>query len=442
MRVAESRAVDGGTSLATLMERAGAAVADIVWRIAAGRAILILVGPGNNGGDGYVAARILAARGAHVRVAVAMAPTTDLARAAADAWDGPVESLSPQTNVAPVLVDALFGIGMMRPMADDLGADVTRLAHAADRVIAVDVPSGVDADSGAVLGTTIPAHLTIALGALKPSHVLLPAAAQCGRTVVAPIGLDVPSHMHQIGSAPHLVPTATDHKYRRGLVSVVAGAMPGAAELAALAAQRGGAGYVQLLGGKTPPVPPHSIVRRPFPTIGNAWDERSGAIVIGPGLGQDDKARERFEIALASGRPLVIDADALSLLGDRCCAVPAILTPHGGEFARMMGADAGQGSKIDQTLAAARKYQAVIIHKGADGIIAAPDGRIAATWPGNAWLASAGTGDVLAGLCGAMLARGLDPFDAACAACGVHRDWADAAGPYLIADDLVRKENL
>jgi hydroxyethylthiazole kinase-like uncharacterized protein yjeF len=437
MRAAELAMAADGVSLVALMERAGAQLADLVWRSAAGRAVLILCGPGNNGGDGYVAARLLAARGAAVRIAASGAPTTDLAKAAAAGWAGRVEQLGPATAPAPVLVDALFGIGLTRPLAPELTATVARLAQAAARRIAVDVPSGVASDSGACL-TPVPAFdVTLALGALKPAHVLLPAAARCGVVQLATLGIRAASSIATLPAFDPPPPDPAAHKYSRGQVLVVAGPMAGAANLAAAAALRAGAGHV-LLAGAGAAV--QAVVADALPLAERLRDRRLGAVVLGPGSAPGKALAAQAALAVQSGKPLVLDASAidaaLPLLKDAAMVCPpAILTPHSGEFDRAFGA--GAGSKLDRTLAAARASGAVVIHKGADTIIASPDGRAFAAWPGSPHLASAGTGDVLAGACGAMLAQGHAPFEAAARAVWWHINQARRAGAGLIADDLV-----
>jgi ADP-dependent NAD(P)H-hydrate dehydratase / NAD(P)H-hydrate epimerase len=438
MRAAELAMTAQGTSLSELMERAGAAVADLVWRAAAGRAILILCGPGNNGGDGYVAARLLAARGAVVRVAASAAPATDLARAAAAGWAAPVEAIGADTAPAPVLVDALFGVGLARPLAPELVATLGRLAQAAERSIAVDVPSGVASDSGACLTPLPHFDITVALGALKPAHILLPAAAHCGAVQLADIGIAVDTSMTTLPRFFPQLPDADRHKYTRGQVLVIGGAMGGAGALTAAAALRAGAGYSLLHSEGAVPV--QAVVRNALPLAERLRDRRIGAIIVGPGQEEGTALDQLTVQAVAAGKPLVLDAGAIKaalapLAAAAMVCPPAILTPHSGEFDRAFGS--GRGSKIDRTRAAAKKSGAVIIHKGADTIIAAPDGRVAAAWPGSPHLASAGTGDVLAGACGAMLAQGFAPFEAACRAVSWHMDRARSIGSGLIADDLV-----
>lgn len=437
MRAAELDMVARGTSLAVLMERAGAALADLVWRAAAGRPVLVLVGPGNNGGDGYVAARLLAERGAAVRVAALAPPGSELALRAAALWSGGVEAVGPELAPAPVIVDALYGTGG-RALDPALYAVAARLMQGATLVIAADLPSGISADSGTLRGPALSADITLAFGALKPAHLLEPAASHCGSVRVAMLGIEAASGVSRLGRPPLAGPSAHDHKYSRGMVAVIGGAMVGAAELAARGALRGGAGYVVLHGSRLPPSAPFAIVRRSLPAA-DVWDERVGAVVIGPGLGQGEGAEAGYAAARASGKPLVIDADALPLFARKQGDAPAVLTPHAGEFARLW--PQGGASKLSATQAAATHFGCVILHKGADTVIAAPDGRAVIADRAPAWLATAGTGDVLAGLCGAMLARGLDPFAAACAATALHTRAARRAGPGLCADDLVAGPN-
>ena len=435
MREAEAACAIQGTSLSELMDRAGAAVADTAWRMAAGAPILILCGPGNNGGDGYVAAHLLAARGALVRVAALAEPATRLAGAARARWDGPVEALDGRTRPAPLIVDALFGVGLSRPLADDLAAILRTFADR--RVLAVDVPSGADGDGATEWIPPLAADVTLALGALKPAHVLLPTAAACGRVLLAPIDIAANRTMHTLPAARPAKPDAAAHKFTRGMVLVFAGPMRGAAGLTAAAAQRAGAGYVVLEGSERAPFA--AIIAEGDERFGERLDDpRVGAVVIGPGFPAGDELLFDVEAALDSGKPLVLDAAAIDAALPRLSETPckAILTPHEGEFTRAF--PQLYGSKIDRAKAAAMRTQAVVIYKGADTIIAAPDGRVAAAWPGSPWLATAGTGDVLAGACGAMLARGGNAFDAAVAAVGWHIAQAARIGPGLVADDLVR----
>ncbi|ARS25918.1 carbohydrate kinase, YjeF-like protein [Sphingomonas sp. KC8] len=434
-RAAEEAIFAAGVPVVDLMEQAGAAVAEAAWRFAAMPPTLILCGPGNNGGDGYVAARHLAERGVHVRVAATSEPTTEAAKAMRARWTGPVEPIE-GARPAPLLIDALFGTGLARPLDAALADTLARLVGAAKLAIAVDLPSGVSTDDGALLSPVPHFDLTVALGALKPAHLLQPAAGFCGRVAVADIGLAATPRTWEIARPMLAMPGPTDHKYSRGLVAVIGGTMPGAGVLAATAAQRAGAGYVVLTGAGVSG--PHALVRRGMDEA--LGDPRTGAVVVGPGLGRDAAARDQLRQALAAGHRLVIDADGLALLADggiahlRRLAEPALLTPHEGEFVRLFGDLAG--SKLDRARAAAARSGAIVLLKGADSVVAHPDGRVAVARTAPAWLASAGTGDVLAGIAGAMLARGLDPFTAAQAALWLHGEAAKQAGAGLIADDL------
>jgi hydroxyethylthiazole kinase-like uncharacterized protein yjeF len=437
IRAAEAAAIAGGTPVETLMERAGAAVAEAAWRFAGPLRTLILAGPGNNGGDGYVAARHLQARGIDVTVAALGAARAGAAAAARAAWPGPVVPIE-AARPAPLLIDALFGTGLARGLDAALADRLAALAGAARATLAVDLPSGVATDSGQCLSPVPRFDLTVALGALKLAHRLRPAADRCGRVAVAAIGLAVTSDLAELGPPLLPPPGPEDHKYTRGQVAIVAGIMPGAARLAALAAAHAGAGYVLLFEQPVAPGPPHAIVHRAW--HGAALDDpRIGAVVVGPGLGRDGEGRRRLDAALGCGRPCVIDGDALHLLDPLRMGRLAghVLTPHDGEFRAAFG-DL-PGSKLDRARAAAARTGAVIVDKGADTVIAAPDGRAAIAPPASSWLSTAGTGDVLAGAIGALLARGMPPFDAATAGVWLHGRAAGLAGPAFVADDLARR---
>jgi len=438
MRAAEERAIAAGSSVTELMERAGTGVAEWVHRLAAGSEVLILCGPGNNGGDGYVAARVLAGRGVPVRVAALGEPKTEAAAAARAAWGGAVEALTDATEPAPVLVDALFGTGLTRSLTSEVTGMLAALVDRARLSVAVDLPSGVETDAGGDFGAALPAFdVTLALGALKPAHLLQPVAALCGVVRLVEIGLDAIESEVRTLQQPCLPMPGTDaHKYSRGMVAVVSGPMHGASELTARAAYRAGAGYVLLLTGGLPN-PPHAIVRQRW-SAEALEDQRIGAVVIGPGLGRDDRAQEKLDAALASDRPLVIDGDALHLLDLntlRNRAAPTVLTPHAGEFDALFGA--GQGSKIERTQDAARRSNAVIVFKGADTVIARPDGWATVAPMGNPWLSVAGTGDVLAGAIAAMLAQqSSDPLRAASDGVWLHGQAARILDRCFLADEL------
>jgi hydroxyethylthiazole kinase-like uncharacterized protein yjeF len=436
MRAAEDRAIAAGTDVETLMVRAGAGVAEAAYQFSGGLDALVLCGPGNNGGDGYVIATMLQQRGVKVRVVALGEPKTKEARGARAAWTGPVETLE-HAAPAPLLIDALFGTGLKRGLDQPVADALTRLAAGAVLRVAVDLPSGIATDDGTVLSPVPDFELTVALGALKPSHLLQPAARHMGRLVVADIGLGPIEARTTLITRPGLTRPAPDaHKYSRGAVGVIGGGMWGAALLAATGAQKAGAGSVALSG--VAQGGPLALIRKPEDAI--LADERLGAILVGPGLGRDKEAEQRLSRVLGSKSPLVLDADALTLIGPAIARLKRlrhlpILTPHDGEFQRLFGDM--RGCKIEKARTAAAKASAVIVYKGPDTVIADPDGRVAVAMPGPSWLASAGTGDVLAGVAAAMLAQGLDPFAAAQAAVWLHAEAARRAGPALIADDLL-----
>ncbi len=416
--------------LEALMTAAGTALAEAVWRFGCNRPTLVLCGPGNNGGDGYVCATLLAARGLDVSVAVSGKPNSRLASDAMSAWQGSIEGLA-GCSPKPVIVDALFGTGLDRALDPEIARHLDRLSASAALVIAADIPSGMQSDTGADLGGAR-ADLTVAFGAAKPAHVLEPAASQCGTTLMAEIGLQPLSDV-QVLAPPSLTrPTMLDHKYTRGMVAVIGGSMSGAGALSATAALRAGAGLVLAVNVRGSV--PHAIVLRDGGELtATLADDRLGAVVIGPGLGRDADARDALRAATACRHPIVLDGDALfEPLRKRRAAT--VLTPHEGEFLRLFGYL--DGSKIDRARAAAIHSGATVIYKGADTVIASPDGRVTCARPGTPWLATAGTGDVLAGVVGAMLARGMEPHDAACAAVWLHAEAARNVGPGLIADDI------
>lgn len=428
---AEQRAIAAGTAVETLMVRAGAALAEAAFRFSAGMPTLILCGPGNNGGDGYVAARLLAERGVSVRVAASSEPRTEAAKWARSGWTGEVHSLE-SAQPAPLLIDALFGTGIKRGLEDSVKQRLLVLAHAARLVVACDVPSGVETDSGALLSDVPYADLCVTFGALKPAHRLAPAMAHCGRLVVADIGIEATSNWHEI--APPLLPPLDPegHKFKRGLVHALAGKMPGAIALAATAASRAGAGYVRVSTSRSIDGLPAAVVQTDTATLN---DPRIGCLLVGPGMGDLPQV---LTLALTSNAPKVIDADAIGHVGEpqRLKGQDAILTPHAGEFSRLFGKL--NGNKAEQALKAAEMSGAVMVYKGPDTLVASPDGRLGFAPPAPAWLATAGTGDVLSGIIATMRARGLGSFEAACAGVWLHGRAAEIAGPHMIADDLAR----
>ncbi|WP_264051133.1 NAD(P)H-hydrate dehydratase [Methylobacterium flocculans] len=476
MRRVDAAAIAGGTPGRVLMERAGAAVAARARALVPDDTrIVVLCGPGNNGGDGYVAARLLADAGVSVDV-VALAPVEALAGDAADAaagWSGPVGTLSGLGDPREygLVIDALFGAGLARDLEPEVADLATRLAESGCPVLAVDVPSGIDGDTGAVRGSAVRATETVTFVALKPGHLLQPGRAHCGALHLAGIGTgdaDLAAGLaegHPLwrndpglwGSAfPRL--TAASHKYTRGHAVVLSGpaTRTGAARMAARGALRVGAGLVTLVSPTSAlaenAVHCTAIMLRACDSADDLddllVDERLNVVLAGPGLGIGAQTRDLVAVAAAAGRTLVLDADALTSFKGQARLLAAhladgesraVLTPHEGEFVRLFeGTDAADPEigKLDRARRAAAIAGAVVVLKGADTVIAAPDGRAAINDHGTPYLGTAGAGDVLAGLVAGLLAQGMAPFEAACAAVWLHGDAGLRHGPGLIAEDL------
>lgn len=332
---------------------------------------------------------------------------------------------------APIIIDCLFGTGLSRGLEPSVSERLCDLAKQSIVAVACDLPSGVASDDGALLSAVPSYNLTVTFGALKPAHRLMPAMERLGRVVLAEIGIEVQDQWFEIGP-PELPPLdPRGHKYSRGLVHCLAGTMPGAIGLAASAAARAGAGYVRISTSRPIEGLALAIVQAGDAVLN---DPRIGCILVGPGLGDVPQV---LTLALTVPRPIIIDADAIGLIGEpeRLHGHDVILTPHEGEFVKLFGEISG--SKAERALEAARRSQSVIVYKGPDTLVASPDGRLGFAPPAPAWLATAGTGDVLAGIIAAMRARGLDAFDAACAGVWLHGRAAEMAGPRMIADDLV-----
>lgn len=452
MRAAEAAHFAGGADSFALMTRAAGEVARAAATgLAPGARVLVLAGPGNNGGDGHVAARLLAERGFAVQVQQLGEPATPDARRAAAEWAGPVGAADPAGF--DLIIDALFGIGLVRSLSGEAAALVEAANASGVPILAVDIASGVDADGGTVPGPAIRATETLTFHAPKPGHLLLPGRLHTGRLTVADIGLPLTfSDLHL--NAPGLwtlpVPGLDTHKYARGAVLVWSGPelMTGASRLAATAALRIGAGAVTLAGPRDALLVHAAHVTAVMLAEADAQGfgrmlpgGRIRAACVGPGAGA--QARCVAGAALQSGVPLVLDADALTAFAGevdhlarlvRRHARPVVLTPHEGEFARLF--PALEGNRLVRARAAAALTGAVVVLKGADGVIAAPDGRAAVNANAPPWLATAGSGDVLAGFVTGLLAQGMDGFAAAAAACWVHGDLGVRLGAGLIAEDL------
>jgi hydroxyethylthiazole kinase-like uncharacterized protein yjeF len=446
MSRADQMAVRRGHPGPVLMEAAGRAVARAIQRHIARCRVLVLAGPGNNGGDGYVAARLLAQEGWPVRLAALAPPRAGSdAAGAARLWSGPVVRFAPEeVDRSDVVVDAVFGAGLARPV-DGLVAEALRAAR---RVVAVDVPSGLDGATGLVRGYAPHAALTVTFFRLKPGHLLLPGRDLCGRIELADIGIPeaVLDDIKPNGFAnlPGLwrIPAlhAESHKYTRGHVTVVGGAtMTGAARLAAEAARRAGAGMVTIA-----PRGAGAVYRSAEPglLVNEAdiatllQDERRKVWVCGPGLGPEE-ARDILPALLAAQRLVVGDADVFSAFSGDPDGLrgAAVLTPHAGEFARVFGGPAHD--RLSAARAAASRTGAVVLLKGADTIIAAPDGKAAINLSAPPWLATAGAGDVLSGIIGGLLAQGMPAWEAAAGGAYLHGRAAAVAGPGMVVEDLL-----
>jgi NAD(P)H-hydrate epimerase len=462
MGEADRLTIAGGVSGAQLMENAGRAVADAVSRRFAPCPIAVLCGPGNNGGDGFVAARILGERGWPVRLALLgeRAALKGDAAGAASRWTGPVAPLGLAVlDGAGLVVDALFGAGLTRPLEGLAAETIAALGERGLPVVAVDVPSGVDGASGEIRGVAPEARFTVTFFRRKPGHLLQPGREHCGETLVAQIGI-APAVLDTLAPAtaanrpdwwlgrfPQI--EATGHKYSRGHALVAGGGqMTGAARLAARAAARVGAGLVTVAA----PEPASAIyaaaltgvIVTPVAGLGDfdrlLADKRRNAALIGPGAGTGSETRDKALKILAADKAAVLDADALTVFADRPADLfgairgACVLTPHEGEFARLFDPS---GDKLDRARRAAEASGAVVVLKGSDTVIAAPDGRAAINDTAPATLATAGSGDVLAGLVLGLLAQGMPAFEAAAAAVWLHGAAAHAFGAGLVAEELI-----
>ncbi len=460
MAEADRLTVASGISAVALMEAAGRAVAaEIIRRVAPCPAV-VLCGPGNNGGDGFVVASQLVKAGWRVRVALA----GDLSRASpealhhAAAWRGRTEPFGPALVAgARLVVDAVYGAGLSRPPDALVRATLGAARDAGAVLVAIDVPTGVAGDSGADIGA-VAATFTVTFACKKPGHVLLPGRTLCGEVVVAAIGTPAAA-LDAVGATCRentpdawqgALPTARPegNKFGRGHALVLGGAvMTGAARMAARAAARAGAGLTTVAAPQSAwavyAAALTSIMVRPIDDdaalAGVLADTRITAMLAGPGAGLGPPTRAHALALLGTGRPVVLDADALSVFrdapGDLFAAItgPCVLTPHEGEFARLFTLE---GDKLTRARAAARLSGATLVLKGADTVVAAPDGRASINANAPATLATAGSGDVLGGFILGLLAQGMKAFDAACAGVWLHGAAAAAFGPGLLAEDL------
>jgi hydroxyethylthiazole kinase-like uncharacterized protein yjeF len=457
MAKADRAAVEAGTPVFELMQRAGAAVADVICERFSARPTAVLCGPGDNGGDGYVVAALLAQRGWPVWVERTGAPRSDSARQAAGLWSGDTFELGQGARPCDLTVDALFGAGLARPLDSEAARRARASEHHPDQVVAVDLPSGLSGDTGRPLGeAAFWAGLTVTFHAKKLGHVLEPGQSRCGDVVVADIGL-APVETGLVENTPEAWlarfpwPTAQSHKHARGRMVVVSGDAwsTGAARLSARAGLRLGAGLVTVL---SPPdalavnaAHLEAVMLKPFETEIELEQLCADvdAVVIGPAAGVNETTLLNTLALAQTGAALVIDADAITVFKDdpeelfSALDIDDVLTPHPGEFERLFpGILKASPDRIAAARAAARKADAVVLLKGADTVVAHPDGRACISANGSPWLATAGSGDVLAGFIAALIAQGMESFEAACAAAWIHAEAAELHGPGLIAEDL------
>jgi hydroxyethylthiazole kinase-like uncharacterized protein yjeF len=474
MAEADRLTIAGGRPGVDLMEQAGIAVADAAANLP-GRRVVVVAGPGNNGGDGFVAARHLAVRGYDARVSFVgdrnklRGDAAAAAAAAAARWSGPVDAAAPdQLAGCDIIIDALFGAGLDRPVEGLARTMIEAMNASIAPVVAVDLPSGINGTTGGVMGVAVRAARTVTFFRRKIGHLLLPGRLYCGPVMVVDIGIPASvldsikpktfANGPQLWRAQFPVPKAESHKYARGHAVIVSGGLSstGAARLAARGALRAGAGLVTLASPREAltvnAAASLAVMVRPVDGAGELAeflaDKRRNAVVLGPGGGIGRPMRELVMAALASDAAMVLDADALtSFADDPAVLFPTlgnrkknvVLTPHDGEYDRLfnlISKNTEVNSKLEKAATAARLSGAVVLLKGADTVVAAPDGRAAIADNAPAFLATAGAGDVLAGMIAGLLAQGMSAFDAACAAVWLHGEAATEFGPGLIAEDL------
>ena len=456
-RVTKASGIDGFG----LMEAAGSAVAVAVGARWPMRPVTVLCGPGNNGGDGFVAARHLEAAGWPVQLALlgSRDKLSGEAAHAASLWKGPLVPFSPESlEGAGIVIDAIFGAGLSRPLDGKALAMVESLKVRGIPVCAVDVPSGIDGASGIILGAAAPAALTVTFFRKKPGHLLYPGRGLCGDVEVADIGIParvldkiVPNTWENgpdLWQGDYPWPQPESYKYKRGEVLVLGGeAITGASRMTAKAASRAGAGIVTLAApARVWSIYATSLIDEIVHSFDGLKefeallaDRRRNVIAIGPGAGVGASTRQFVLAALATKRVVVLDADALTSFAEapqdlfQAIVGPCVLTPHAGEFRRLFHFE---GDKLQRTRSAAKQSNAVVVLKGPDTVIAAPDGRAIINSNAPAQLSTGGSGDVLTGFVAALLAQGMPPFEAAAAAVWLHGAVATEFGLGLVAEDL------
>jgi len=472
MAEADRLAVASGVPSIELMENAGRAVASaVIRRFSTMRPVVVLAGPGNNGGDGFVAARLLAARGYDVRVRLLgeRASLRGDAAEMAGRYGGPCQALAGEIDPAAIVIDALFGAGLARDIVGEPARAITTINGSGAHVIAVDLPSGINGDSGAAMGVAVRAHQTVTFFRRKPGHVLVPGREYCGEVILADIGIpasvlttvkpSITVNHPAVWGTLFPIPKVEGHKYTRGHVLVGSGgqASTGAARLAARGALRAGAGLVTIASPKDA-IAVHAaanlavMVREAEGADGLLAllaDRRIGTIILGPGGGVGPKMRAKVHAAISQNRTIILDADALSSFGENPKELftdlsnhpksTVILTPHAGEFTRLFSSIEETPSvkqKLEATLSASHETDSVILLKGPDSIISSEIGRVMISENAPPYLATAGAGDVLAGIIAGLCAQGMPAFEATAAAVWLHGEAAKEAGPGMIAEDL------
>jgi hydroxyethylthiazole kinase-like uncharacterized protein yjeF len=470
MAAVDAAAAASGISSFGLMKRAGAGVAAALLRYHPGAVrVVVLCGPGNNGGDGYVAAHCLVESGVRVDIFHLGDPAklrgdAEHARALLEAPSRPISDYRPKAG--DVVIDAMLGAGLARDVPQSVAELASRVAEAGVPVLAVDLPSGIDGRTGRVMGAAFSAERTITFMTRKPGHLLLPGREFCGSVEVFDIGIPerIVRSIARAGVAEngsvqwaHMLPSPNEetHKYKRGHLVVFSGEVTktGAARMSAMAGLKAGAGLVTIASPREAAAENAThltavmlhVVDNEADLRGWLHDERLQTFVLGPGFGTGAKARS-FVTALRE-RHLVLDADGISSFRDDPAELfdlfaegetRLVLTPHDGEFRRLFPdiADDETMGKVDKATAAARRANATIVYKGADTVIAAPDGRALINTNAPIWLATAGSGDILAGIVGALMAQGIPAFEAAAAGVYLHGEAGMRAGKGLTAEDL------
>ncbi|MAI89147.1 NAD(P)H-hydrate dehydratase [Ponticaulis sp.] len=469
MHLMDLMAIDNGVPGFELMKNAGRAVFDrLIAAFPDVELIHIFCGPGNNGGDGYIVAELLRQAGRSVRV-FALGDPEQLPGDGGFAfrqWRGetfPISEMEP--DAAELVVDALFGAGLARDIEGETAAIINEINESGTPVLSIDLPSGISGASGKVCGVGILAEETVTFFRQKPGHVLNPGKGHCGQITIADIGiadkfletLSVTTFENATGLWQAVWPgyTPDSNKYTRGHAVILSGGefSTGASRLSATAALRAGAGLVSVTGDRTA-LRVHAahltaVMLKPADTLDELSDILSDlritAIGAGPGLGTDQSARAKLDAVLATSAALTLDADVFTLFADSPEVLfeqlksrdrMSVLTPHEGEFKRIFGPLPADADKMEIAKSAAERSTSVVVLKGSDTVIAAPDGRIAINSNAPPWLSTAGSGDVLTGIITGLLAQGMPAFEAACAGVWLHGEAGNRCGPYLTADDL------